>query len=1319
MKKFTFLVFAVLAFFTVNAQIVNVCGTEPITLQVENYQNGTIEWQESIDMITWVLMPEATGTSYQFTPTQEKYYRAVVKTSTCEPLYSEISFVQLPPVANAGSDRVVGDTEVILLGNTLNNASGEWTVVSGNGVLSDPALPGAHLTGNYGETTELKWTVTNACGVSSDNVVITFQEMQARNNFIVVDNTDMLLSDSTEIANGTVRVKFSDPTIAPYDSVMLIGVRDNMSFLQKVHAFSIQDSVYTFTTVQGTFEDLISSGTLNMGDAVNQSITQGDTKSPIPTRETLKNYSGNKGITLLYSETTYSDAYAAENSAKSGDGLQINLPNLTIFESEGNELNVSIIDSYVRLAPNFVFDLDYSLPAKLENIKFGVDNAEFEYNYKFVTQVTAPINFIDEDKTLVKVTKNIIFMAGPIPVWVTANFEIIASFELGVNGGFKLEETKNYKKTFTALVMGENVQNLNLVTSSSETSTKSYNFMMQAQAIAEMKLGPKVSFKAYNIAGPFLELPLTANAELCVNNDLNWDAEASLGIEGNIGAEAKVLGHTLFDFKYNLFENALTAKLEMPYKLELLSGNFQNGAAGATLPNPIKVKVISNAGFAVPFVPVRFQLDAGNGSVTETVVYTNILGEASAVWTIGANPQSVLRISVLDCDNANVANSPLLVYANTTAAPYDCADSNLRINLATSGGFTSPSVYGGTAPYTYSTNGTSYTGTVPQFDESVSGNYTVYVKDSNGCVVPRSFSISPIMPCAGSNLAVQTYVQANTLQLSGKNGTSPYQFSVDNATAFSVQSLYINLAAGWHKAYVKDANGCTASADVRILENTSPALTAVSPANGANFIPTANVTFQWIAGNFGANTKYDIALKKDGQSYTTIALNLTGTSYTYTTALDYSSGYTWKLTAKDGAGTALDFKEFTFTTASQTPVTPVIPFLSAPADNATEVSLPVTLVWTNWQNMNEHYKYDLYLDETGATSLYALNIDAYQYTTNTLSSNKTYFWKVVLKSLETGERKESPVWSFTTTNAAGAVSVTSPTSGSAIGIGNSHTITWTGNLAGNVKIELYKGAILKAVIASSAPNSGSYVWAIPADLPAGADYRIKIRSVNYNNIFAMSGYFQLTETTSDIDGNVYPIVTIDTQTWMAADLRVTRYPNGDAIPHVTDTTEWGNLADDNNSDAYIFYNNDNGTDYGALYTYAAAIGDNWGRDNKPGQGVCPDGWHLPTDVEWTTLTDYMGGESVAGGKLKETGIMHWYSPNTGATNESGFTALPGGFLSTNGGSFGSNGYYGYWWSATEDSATSAWYRRLNYGYSYVNRNAVGKGNGLSVRCVKD
>ncbi len=157
------------------------------------------------------------------------------------------------------------------------------------------------------------------------------------------------------------------------------------------------------------------------------------------------------------------------------------------------------------------------------------------------------------------------------------------------------------------------------------------------------------------------------------------------------------------------------------------------------------------------------------------------------------------------------------------------------------------------------------------------------------------------------------------------------------------------------------------------------------------------------------------------------------------------------------------------------------------------------------------------------------------------------------------------------------------------------------------------------------------------------------------------------DTVTDIDGNVYHTVTIGTQVWLVENLKTTRYNDGTSIPLVTDSAAWSNA----DTSAYCWYNNDiaNKNTYGALY--------NWFTVNTGKLAIA--GWHIPTDAEWTTLTDYLGGESIAGGKLKETGTTHWRSPNAGATNESGFTALPGGHRDVNG-TFSAMGDDGFWWS---------------------------------------
>ena len=195
----------------------------------------------------------------------------------------------------------------------------------------------------------------------------------------------------------------------------------------------------------------------------------------------------------------------------------------------------------------------------------------------------------------------------------------------------------------------------------------------------------------------------------------------------------------------------------------------------------------------------------------------------------------------------------------------------------------------------------------------------------------------------------------------------------------------------------------------------------------------------------------------------------------------------------------------------------------------------------------------------------------------------------------------------------------------------------------------------------------------------------------------------------DIDNNKYGIVTIGTQTWMKENLATTRYNDGTAIPLITDDIEW-EAAYTNGDPGYTWYDN-GASDYGALYNYFVVADTNI-------RNVCPLGWHVPSNSEWTILTTYLGGFSVAGGKMKEGGLAHWKVPNNAATNESEFTGLSGG-VRTYDGSFVGIGSNGYWWSSTKFNTTTAHARNLNWSLASVLVYSPLKGNGNSVRCLKD
>ena len=207
-------------------------------------------------------------------------------------------------------------------------------------------------------------------------------------------------------------------------------------------------------------------------------------------------------------------------------------------------------------------------------------------------------------------------------------------------------------------------------------------------------------------------------------------------------------------------------------------------------------------------------------------------------------------------------------------------------------------------------------------------------------------------------------------------------------------------------------------------------------------------------------------------------------------------------------------------------------------------------------------------------------------------------------------------------------------------------------------------------------------------------------------------------TVVDFDGNIYQTVQIGNQTWMAENLKVTHFPDGAEIPLVTNKTSWANLGDNDTQKAYCFYDNDENSEYGVLYTSAAAMnGAGSSRTNPSGiQGVCPDNWHLPSDMEWWELRSYLG-TATAAGKMKT--VNYWASPNTGATNESGFSALPGGDRRPDNGVFRNLSYGGVWHTTYHKSATNILVINILYLNEDIKAYNLPKSGAYSVRCVKD
>jgi len=250
---------------------------------------------------------------------------------------------------------------------------------------------------------------------------------------------------------------------------------------------------------------------------------------------------------------------------------------------------------------------------------------------------------------------------------------------------------------------------------------------------------------------------------------------------------------------------------------------------------------------------------------------------------------------------------------------------------------------------------------------------------------------------------------------------------------------------------------------------------------------------------------------------------------------------------------------------------------------------------------------------------------------------------------------------------------------------------------------------------NNGPGIGNYTAQI-SNLVASSTFYVRAYATNsigtsYGNVLTINTYG---EPITDIDGNTYSTVKIGTQTWMAENLKTTKYRNGDIIGTTTPTNL---IIPKENTQKHQYQWPSNGDEkfvsiYGRLYTWYAV------EDNR---NLCPQGWHVPTEDEWFILLNYLGGESVAGGKLKEAGTSHWWSPNTGATNSSGFTALPGGhrFIDMSDGSFEDIGGNGFWWSSSELDPVNGRGIRMMMFWNQTEKAYYWKSSGFSVRCVKD
>jgi uncharacterized protein (TIGR02145 family) len=332
-----------------------------------------------------------------------------------------------------------------------------------------------------------------------------------------------------------------------------------------------------------------------------------------------------------------------------------------------------------------------------------------------------------------------------------------------------------------------------------------------------------------------------------------------------------------------------------------------------------------------------------------------------------------------------------------------------------------------------------------------------------------------------------------------------------------------------------------------------------------------------------------------------------------------------------------------------------------------------------------------------------------------LTENTHYFIRSFVKSqnqVRYGEQNEYTTVSLTlpvvSTASVTDITATTATSGGNVTSDGNGTVSARGvcwNTAGNPTLANSIGHT------TDGTGAGSFTSSITG-LNNGTTYYVTAYATNEKGTAYSTDVKQFVTLVPFLCGNTVPhggknyqTVQIGTQCWFKENLNIGARINGSQNQTNNGIIE-KYCYDDNESNCNV---------YGGLYQWDELMQY---VTTQGAKGLCPDGWHIPTDAEWTTLTNYLGGEAVAGGKMKEAGYTHWAPPNTGATNSSGFTALPGG-LRGNDGSFYNLSYLAYFWSSSQNDATYAWHRYLYYSNESVYRNYFNKAHGFSCRCLQD
>lgn len=844
-----------------NTEIHELCGSDSIKISLDNYQYGKVEWQESKDGIHWLSIKNEHDTVLIYHTSEEKYIRGYITCAECEPFYSNPAFIRQKPIAYAGMDKDVMTEGIYLRGNTVEGSTGRWEILSGSGgELSEPENPLCFMSSIDTSTFLLSWTLSNkVCGASSDTIKISFIQNEYNPNRILVDQTDIIHYDSSDIHAGVYYIQFSEVFPIP-DSALLIGYTGDGFLLKVNHYDQINESTYRFFTSPGEIEDLLIEGVLNTGDDINVEeslMKSADGTSRIlthlPTRsELLKDPKFKEGVYVYYlPDEKSSSAMVKSSKNREGGGVEIDLGSHTVELEFSDEFKLEVgLEGSILFDPNFVFDyrVKCGFPHKwwkfecgLNYLKSGMENALLENTLK----VNMKSNFEWSEELVKKSAKKELYkkrsakvvIAGTVPILVMNTLSIEFKIEPKLEASIDVSYTWTKSSSFSAYLLYKRGKFLKPVCEKGPSSTStSFEVVVEGSAGVDFILTPKVDMKLYGTVGPYLKIPLSLKPEVCygfrpVGADIDqhtWGFNVPLSIDAELGCEMKIFRKMLFNT--HVSTNIYKAGFFNPNSLNLISGNHQIASPNQEMEKPFKVQVKNNWGGGSPLLPVYFSVVKGDGYFEDPMAMSDMDGFAKNYLTLGESSYNKIQVEAFHCDFSPLDNADELFFEVNSK----CKNSGLQLsfNYLADRSIQALGVMGA-RPYEYSLNNNNDFQSTPitmDLAEAIEQK-TFYVKDAHECVA--SNYIEAIDSCNFSSLSVSVKLTATSTIAEASSGTPPYEYAMDSSLNFSLDNKFDYLNIGNHQVIVRDHSGCTASQDFNIHIESTDSLVAFYPLNGS------------------------------------------------------------------------------------------------------------------------------------------------------------------------------------------------------------------------------------------------------------------------------------------------------------------------------------------------------------------------------------------------------------------------------------------------------------------------------------------------------